>query len=94
MEDSALMQAAELLLSCKKKNSTKHTSQFLNRTTVLKVKEQQHIWNFFDSKLSFEIDINKKNIKAQEGIGIINIFRNAYLLRPLIKCIKLLSVPL
>ena len=40
---------------------------------MLKVKEQKHLGLKLDSKLSFERHVNEKIIKANKGIGIINL---------------------
>ena len=79
-------QATELLFSCKK-NSTNHPSLFFNGSVV--PKEQKHLGLTLDSKLSFERHVNERIIKVLESL---NISRNIYPLKLLIKCIKLCSV--
>ena len=63
-------QATELLFSCKK-NSPNHPSLFFNESVVPKVKEQKHLGQILDSKLSFERHVNEIIIKVKKGIGII-----------------------
>ena len=77
-------QTTELLFSCKK-NSPNHPSLFFNESVVPKVKEQKHLCLTLDSKLSFE-----KRLKTV--LESLNIFRNSYPLKLLIKCIKLWPV--
>ena len=78
-------QAAELLFFCKK-NSPNHPSIFFNESVVPKVKEQKHLGLTLDSKLSFERQRLKRVLQS------LNIFRNSYPLKLLIKRIKLWSV--
>ena len=84
-------QATEVLFSCKK-SSPNYPQLLFNRTAVTKINEQKHLGLILDSSLSFEKHIHEKMINAKKNIGIIKHLSNYFLLRPLIKCIKLLSV--
>ena len=64
-------QATELLFSCKN-NSSNHPTLFFNESVVLKVKEQKHLGQTLDSKLSSERPV--RLIKILESL---NIFRNS-----------------
>ena len=82
-------QATELLFFCRK-NRPNHPSLFFNESVVLKVKEHKHLGLTLSSKLSFERYVNEKRLTKE--LESLNIFRNSYPLKLLIKCIKLCSV--
>ena len=85
--------ATEVLFSCKTSNPI-HPPIMFNGTVVAKKNEQKHLGLILDSRLSFKKHLNEKIIKAKKILGIIKHLSIFYLVRHLIKCIKLLSVPI
>ena len=85
-----LKQATEVLFSGKK-NIFNHPQIFFNGIVVAKVKEQKHLGLILESNLSFSKHLSEKIKKAKQNLGIIK--HLSKFLR-LIKCIKLLSVPI
>ena len=86
-------QATEVLFSCKKFNPN-HPHIMFNGTVVAKMNEQKHLGLILDSNLSFKKHINEKIIKAKKNLRIIKHLSMFYLVRHLIKCIKLSFVPI
>ena len=84
-------QATEVLFSCKTSNPN-HPQIMFNGTVVAKTNEQKHLGLILDSSLSFKNNLNEKIIKAKKNLGIIKHLSIFYLVRHLIKCIKLSSV--
>ena len=85
-------QVTEVLFSCKK-TIPNHPNIMFNGTVVAKKNEQKHLGLVLDTSLSFRKHLPEKIIKAKKNLGIIkhlSIF--FYLVRHLIKCIKLSSV--
>ena len=91
--DDPNKQATEVLFSCKT-SSPNHPHLMFNGTVVTKKNEEKHLGFILDSNLSFKKHINEKIIKAKKNLGIIKHLSFFYLVRHLIKCIKLLSVPI
>ena len=78
----------EILFSCKTSNPN-HPQIMFNGTVVAKMNEQKHLRLILDSSLSFKKHLTEKIIKAKKNLGIINTSPCFYLVRHLIKCIKL-----
>ena len=66
----SLIQATELLFSCKK-FSPNHPQLIFNGIAVAKVKDQKYLGLMLDSSLSFEKHLNEKIIKAKNNVGIL-----------------------
>ena len=88
-----LKQATEVLFSCKK-NTPNHPQIFFNGIVVAKVKEQKHLGLILAPNLSFSEHLSGKIKKAKQNLGVMKHLSRFYLLRCLIKCIKLLFVPI
>ena len=77
-------QAIEVLFSCKI-SKPDHPPLMFNGSVVKKMKEHKHLGLTLDSSLSYKKHLNEKIIKAKTCSIV-------YLVRPSIRCIKLLSV--
>ena len=89
-----LQQATEVLFSCKNNVQT-HPQIIFNGTVVTKVEEQKHLGLLLESNLSFQKHRSEKIRKAKKNILVqLNTFPVFYPLKCLIKCTKLLFVPI
>ena len=86
-------QATEVLFSCKK-STPNHPQLIFNGSVVAKVSNQKHLGLILDSGLSFEKHLNEKIMKAKKNVGVLKYLSHFLPQNRLIKCIKLLFVPI